>query len=331
MKKLTFILVAFFVSSQARAESDYLPKQIENTCSLSVEEDEGTYGKEYFVTPTQMDSFGGRHITATTALVDGKTQIKLSLHENGGSKIFTIPLFDFKRVLLTETSAWFLSDDRIREFSFSEKRITGEYSSFPRDFEMHLTTRARGFAYSSGYIYIAHGELGVSVFDAKNHQHYTVIKAGLQPASLAAAVQVRGNDLYLLQGAYHPQGFNGVAIVNLTYGSAKLISYPQASGVVDPYSSSMRIVDEYLVINNSGWIHGYLISNLKSGPAVQAPAWLQVFEAIDTAGGNFDKYLMIEGDFTVSDGELLACSSISYVPVGQRRPIKEWRMIRKKL
>lgn len=331
MKKSILPALFLLFAAAAMGENFSFPQQLEKTCAQSIEVYEGTYGKEYSVNSTEMASLDGTYATATTTFKNGSTQIELRIFAKGNSKEFVIPAFDFRRILLTETSVWFLSADKIREFNLSESRLMGEYPSFQKPFEMQLTSRARGFTYSGGYLYIAHGELGVAVFDTRNHQHYTVIKTGLQPGSLAAAVQVQGSDLYLLQGAYHPQGFNGVAIVNLNYGTAKLVSYPESSGVVDPYSSSMKVTEKYLLINNSGWIHGYLLSNLKKGPTKQAPSWIRVSETIESAAGKFDKFLMIQGDFVFSQGELLACSSVSYVPVGQRRPIKEWRFIRKKI
>lgn len=319
------------IGQGAAAASSSFPAELVKTCSLAVQAREGAYGKEYSVLPTQMDSYGGDFVTASAFLEGGRESIRVVLYSAEGARELVLPWFEFSRVLLTESSVWFLAGDRLREFNRADGRLLGEYPSYPGTFEPGVTTRARGFTQSGGYLYIAHGELGVVVFDARAHRHFTVLRQGLRPGSLAAAVQVVGSELFVLQGAYHPDGFNGVAVVNLAQGAAHWVSYPASSGVVDPYSSSMKVVGPHLVINNGGWIHGYRLVDLQNGPATLAPSWLQVFEAIDTAGGNMDKYLMIEGDFVVSGEELLACSAISYVPVGQRRPVREWRLIRKKV
>ncbi len=320
---LLFPAAAFAYPNQAA-----LVNHVKDICSQTLEVTPDTYGPRYDILPTRFYANDTRAISAIDVFADGKTQIKLSVLEvNGTIAVHLIPRFDYKRILLADDSVWFLGDDDMKEYNLTEKKIVGTYSTYPRPFTVQLTTRARGFTYDKGYIYIAHGELGVSVFDVKNRKPYTVLTAGMQTASLAGAVQVRASNLYILLGAYHPAGFNGVSIVDMSSGGARTVAYPAGSGVVDPYSSNMQFGDNQLFINNSGWIHAYDLKSLSSGSSTIAPTWMMIFEKVDSEAGIFDKYLMVEGDLLVNDGDVLACSSVSYVPKKQRRPIKESRFI----
>lgn len=324
-------LVTLAVSPLAHAEPTTPAAYVRGTCAQSIETFAGQFGKEYSVIPTRLSTLGDRLAVATQVLENGQWQTKLSVIANGQADEMRLPSFDFKAIALAEDSVWFLSDDSIREYSLRDKQIVGTYPSFPRPFEVKLTTRARGITYHGGYLYIAHGALGVAMFDARQRQHYTVRPMGLQPGSLAAAVALDGRTLYLLQGAYSPNGFNGVSIVDLASGATKSVAYAPASGVVDAYTSRLALTDQFLMINNGGWIHGFLLSNLRGGASPQAPTWLPISEKIETDGGVFEKFLMVEGDIAVVDHELLACSSVSYVPTGQRRPVTEWRFLQRKL
>lgn len=329
MKRILFLLVSinsFFATSNAGTVAN----QLRSVCAESLEVTEGKYGKEYSIAPTRISQLGEKVVIASNIFKDGKNLTKLTFVEGGNSSEILIPQLVYKRILLTEESVWFLSDLTLTEFKLSEKRIMGSYSTFPRPFENVLTQRARGFTYRNGFIFIAHGELGVAVFDAKNRKHYAVWTQALQRASLAGAVIQHENYLFVLQGAYHPEGFNGVAVVDLNSGATKAVAYAPASGVVDPYSSTMMIQGNQLVINNSGWIHTLSLTALYSGKTPQAPKWIPVSEVVESAGGPAEIFLMIEGDFAFVEDQLLACSSIAYVPKDQRRPIKDWRMIQER-
>lgn len=321
------ISVATTGPASASSFSKMAADHVKETCSQSIVIDPHPTGDNYFVIPTSMAKYEDRIATALDVFHEGRFLTKLSILYKDHAKEYFIPRFNYKRILLTENAVWFLTPDSLREFSLMEGKIINSFPSYPQEIEQHQTTSARGFTYQSGFIYIAHGDLGVVIFDAKNRKHYTVLKKGLQPASMAAAVQVRGNHLYILQGAYLPQGFNGVAVVDMRNGSAKHIAYPKSSGVVDPYSSSMALTDNQLVINNGGWIHSYKISDLQSGKSPLAPSWTSLLEKVHTEGGTLDRYLMIAGDFVVVDKMLMACSSVTYIPPQKKKPVREWRFI----
>lgn len=292
-----------------------------------------------FVNQTCQDSVVANHLfiprfdltsSRTVALVespyDGKLKLRVR-NPNGKIEVHLLPKMRADGVLAIGDSIWLLTQNSLVEFSLKEKKIIGRYPTFPKPFEPSQITRARGFAYHSGRIYIAHGELGVSVFDLTKKAPTYVLQAGLQPASMIGAVALKGHTLFVLQGAYHPSGFNGLSIYDLKTGNTKLIKYPLASGVVDPYKSTMKVSEDRLIINNGGWIHTYELSALATASGELAPRWIPIAETLPTAGGNVQKYLMINGDLLVNAQNLLACSSVHFVPVGEHKPIREARMI----
>lgn len=312
------------------------PSSVENfvngICAQTLQVSKGPNGKEYRILRSHFSTNEGRVLSAVNRNVDGISKIHLSiLDKQAQVSNYLLPFFPYKRVLLAGNSAWFLQENQLLEFDLATQRMVGQYSTFPKPIPIQLTTIAREFTYHRGFIYIAHGELGVSVFDVTSRKHYIVMKAGLQPGSLAAAVEIKGTDLYLLQGAFHPSGFNGLSITNMSTGNSRHVAYPDSSGVVDPYSSGMKLSDTHLFINNGGWIHVYDLKSLASGKSPMAPKWLVISENLETENGIREQFLMTEGDLLVSHREVLACSSVSYVPRDQVRRIRDWRTINKAL
>ncbi|MGE4131101.1 MAG: hypothetical protein AB7F86_05650 [Bdellovibrionales bacterium] len=324
------VVFGFTLSTSAFGYSDPagLVNLVKNTCPSTVLEFDGSYGKEYDLL-TPRFAFDDSRMVSVMESADTR-QIKIHIKKTDGSKSDRLlPLFEYKRILLIGDSIWFLQDNKLVEYNINQNQITGEYPSYTRPFEVKLSTRARGFAYSNGYIYIAHGEFGVVLFDVKAKKPYTVINAGLMNDSLAGAVEIKGDSLYVLQGAYSPIGFNGLSIYDLKSGWTKTIGYPPSMGVVDPYTSTMKANDDYLFVNNSGWIHAFDLKALATAPKTLAPVWISVVENIATDGGNFQKFLMVNGDLVINQRDVVACSSISYTPVGKRRPVTEFRTIYK--
>lgn len=330
MKFLIVAVMAFFsLNAFAYSDAPGLVKLVQDTCPRAVVEFDGTFGKEYDVLSPRFSFDEHRALAVVEDFSLRTIQMRME-STTGGKWERSIPLFDYKRILLIGDSIWFLQDAKLIEFNISSDRIVGEYPSYPAPLEVGLTTRARGFAHSRGQIYIAHGELGVVVFDVRLKKPVRVLNAGLRGGSLVGAVAVRGDTMYVLQGAYHPEGFNGLSVFNLVTGATKIIAYHPGMGVVDPYSSTMAANDDFLFVNNGGWIHAFKLTQLAGvQQATLEPTWISVVESIATEGGNFPKYLMVNGDLVINGRDVVACSSISYLPVGARRPVTEARSIYK--
>lgn len=328
--KVILVAILSLFSTQTSAATP-LVEHILNLCSQTIVEIDSELGKIYSTKKPSISELNGKVATAILVQHEGATKVKLTIFDQGKTAEFFLPEINFKQILLTEESVWFLSNSSITEYNLAKQNFAGKYPSFPKPYNPEVSTFTRGFTYQDGYIYIAHGELGVSIFNTKTKSHFTVIRNGIQPASLAVAAVRKGDSLYILQGAFQPSGFNGVAVVNLKNGSNKLIAYSAASGVVDPYSSTMIVKGETLILNNGGWLHSFPVSAIDSGKSPQTPIWLAVSEKVESSSGTFDQYLMVNGDFVISDSQVLACSYVNYVPKQQRRPIKEWKLIRKTL
>lgn len=327
---LTVLVVNIAIALPAFAYSDpaALVAMVKETCTKTVLEFDGTYGKEYDLLAPRFAFDASRAVSVTEA-VDSR-EIAIHIQNVDGTQFDRrLPLFDYKRILLIQDSIWFLQDDQLVEYSISSDKILGRYPTYTKPFEVKLSTRARGFVYANGYIYIAHGEFGVVMFDVAARRPYSVLNAGLMSGSLAGAVEVKENTLYLLQGAYHPKGFNGLSLYDLRSGSVQTVGYPSRMGVVDPYSSTMHANEDYLFVNNSGWIHAFDLKALAAAPQTLSPIWISVVENISTEGGNFQKFLMVNGDLVINKKDVVACSSISYTPIGKRRPVTEFRTIYK--
>lgn len=329
MPALIFILFTFCFSWAQGA--DGVRTFLTATCAESLVVREENSRKVYSITPTQMATLGDRLVTAAEVVHEGQNQVKVSVLQQGKLETLFLAIPYFRRILLSETSVWFLLDNALLELNLDQRKLVGAHASFPEKFDMAPATRARGFSYQDGRIYVAHGELGVSVFSIKTQQHERVIRDLVQPGSLAAAVEVRGGELFVLQGAFQQNGVHGITLMNLRSGSSKFIRYTEEAGAVDPYNSTMKLSGQSLVVNNSGWIHRFTLEGLARGPLAQRPEWLPVAERLETAGGVYDRYLMIDGDFVVHNQEVLACSSVHYVPVGERKPVRDWRFLQRKL
>lgn len=326
--KLLF-LFSMLISSFAQAQSLTAADHMRSVCSETIEVTQTAQGPQFQTQSAKFSSYNGSLASAIDVEVSGVPKVQLSYLSQGKRVQFLLPKFSYQRIQLTETSVWFLSGNSLREVSLADGQILKTYSSYPQTFKPEMTTAARGITYHKGYLYIAHGELGVVVFDAKNRTHYSVMNTMIRPGSMAAAVLIKENTLFVLQGAYHPQGSNGVSIFNVSSGAFQFVEYNATMGVVDPYSSTLASTNQDLFINNSGWIHQFSLKDLISGKSPQAPQWLAVVEVLNTKFGPVEFHLSINGDFLVDQNQLLACSVVSYVPKGQTKPIKEWRLIQK--
>jgi hypothetical protein len=311
------LLIFFFAPIFARAlgNETALTGHLKNVCAQTTN-----------LGPARMTNVDSRFVSAINILEAGKIIIHLSLlSDSGAVNVYDIPFFNYKNILLIGNSVWFLTDSQIKEYSLVDRKIVASYSTFPTPF--NLTTRARGFAFQGNELFIAHGELGVSVFNLSTRKYTGVLMPEMRPGTMAGAVQIKNKTAYILLGAYLPIGFNGIASVDLNSLSVKYTEYPEGSGVIDAYSSNLQITDKLLLIKNGGWIHAFDLAALASGAQKIAPRWISISERIESEGEIFDKYLMVEGDLVVNDGRALACSSITYTRKGQRLPVREWRVI----
>lgn len=321
--------LAIFVSVPAFAiDTNDLADFVNQTCQDTVVVSQTQYGKVYDLLTPRFDATSSRAVSLVESPDDKKLKLRVR-NPNGKVETYFLPKMNARGMLAIKNSVWILTRDRLVEFSLTKKQIVGRYPTFPKPFEMHRTTEARGFTYNEkqNSLYIAHGELGISVFDLSRRTPIQVLKTGMQDGSMAAAIAFWDKTPFVLQGAYHPNGFNGLSI-HIYPGEAMIVKYPLSSGVVDPYKSTLTLADRRVFINNGGWIHTYDFKALEKKPKELAPTWIPVEEMVPTAGGVIRKYLMVNGDLLVSGRNLLACSSVHYVPVGENRPIREARMIR---
>lgn len=297
---------------------------VESICRDTLEEREQRSGNTFLINKARFfyDAVSDS-LVAAQKIKTGEDQYRTRiswLDRDQRSREALLPAFAYRSFAEVNGSIWFLQRGLIAEFDSATNVIVGTYRSIDEGKETNtITTRARHMIADGARLYIAHGEHGVVVFDTEARKILKSYDGMIKPGSMAAAVAVKDGFIYVLQGAYHERGFNGISILNMTDGSVHHVEYSAQSGVVNPYSSDMQIVGDRLFMNNGGWIHYTSLSELHGKESV-APEWLAIRDSKQ-------RYLMIEGNLQVANRKVVACSSINYIPDGSRRVLKDWRMI----
>ena len=257
-----------------------------------------------------------------------------SLSNNGGEGTDSLSIDEYAvDFLVKENSLWTLGKNLI-ERDLMTGEVLNKYPTAPKEFSG--MGKAKGFHQLGDKIYIAHGYLGLVVFDlsqrkfvhtdrfnAKKHRGY--------PSELVSISGESPSQLFIAMSSWR-KGFEGIAVYN---ASSKRVVHKMAydkrrSGNVGP-DTKIYQRGESVFLNNGGWIHAFLTKNILRYRTRKA-TWLPIAEDVETPDhhgrlNKLRKYRMIKGDFIFKDNQIMGCTQYMEKVDGLKRPLTKAKVV----
>lgn len=198
-----------------------------------------------------------------------------------GSPTYDIALKDSPVDLVSIGSKiYVLTYTALLEIDISSRQILAEYRPYIYSGSLEYKEHAEGMARYKNKLIIAHGRLGVSVFDTekKTIRSQTLLNRSQLPLeSMAVAVTVEGDKAYIVMDSFSlvPQGtkppFQGIVLFNLE--TEKVIS--ELNGMA-PGADAVASDGSKLIVSFMGQpLWKYSLASFKGSvmPAVEHPVW----------------------------------------------------------
>ncbi len=259
-----------------------------------------------------------------------------SLHQNGGEKNIHFILDEHTTdFFVKENSLWTLGNN-LTERDLITGQIKNIYTTAPKALIKLANSRAKSFHLLEDKVYIAHGNLGLIVFDlsARKFIHTDKINTKNGGGFSSEAVSVSGeshSQLFIAMSSWH-KGFDGITVYDAT--SKKIIhkmAYDKRrSGNVGP-NTKIYQKGESVFLNNGGWIHAFSTKNILRYRKLRA-SWLPIAEEEETIGRHggsekLKKYRMIEGDLIFANNQIMGCTTYKKKAEGFNRPVTKSKAV----
>ena len=259
-----------------------------------------------------------------------------SLHQDGGDKNIHFPLdentVDF---FVKENSLWTLGNN-LTERDLITGQIKNKYTTAPKALMKLAHATAKSFHVLEDKIYIAHGNLGLVVFDlsAREFIHTDKINTKNGRGLPSEAVSVSGeshSQLFIAMSSWH-KGFDGITVYDATSKRVlhKMAYDKRRSGNVGP-NAKIYHRGERVYLNNGGWIHAFSTKNILRYRKLRA-SWLPIAEEVETIDHHgktkkLTKYRMIEGDLIFANGNIMGCTKYKKKEEGFNRPVTKSKTV----
>jgi len=232
-----------------------------------------------------------------------------------------------------EDSLWTLGEKLI-ERDLVTGKVKNRYPTGPKGVEKR--TKAKGFHYLEGKVYIAHGSLGIVVFDLSDRKFNYVNSVNTKNSRgyISNAVSVSGDspsNLFIAMSSWK-KGFEGITVYD---ASSNRVIHNMAydkrnSGNVGP-DAKIYHKGESVFLNNGGWIHAFKTKNILRYNSLKA-SWLPIVEEINISSHHgapkkLKKYRMIKGDFIFANNQILGCTVFKNKEEGFERPISKGKAV----
>lgn len=183
----------------------------------------------------------------------------------GGAEAFDLATKDAAIDIATEGStAFVLTYSSIEEWDLVRRERVAEHATYAINGPLAYKEHAEAMARYKNKLVIAHGRLGISVFDIKARRltnQFRLLRRQLPLESMATGVTVQGDRAYVLMDNFHlpPPGqegkvFRGIVLLNMTTESVA-----SELGGIDPGADSILSDSRKAVVSFMGipiWKYG---------------------------------------------------------------------------
>lgn len=206
---------------------------------------------------------------------------KMNVVTVNGAETFELSTKDSAIDVQTEgATAFVLTYSSIEEWNLETRSLVAEYATHEGENTLLNRQHAQAMARYKDQLVIAHGRLGITIFDLKSKRvtkQIPLLQSQLPLESMATGITVVGNRAYVLMDNYsQPQPdkalFRGLVVVNLD-----TMTVEKELDGLDPGADAVVADSQSLIVSYMGlplWV--YDMKSLRTAKALPAPK-LQVW------------------------------------------------------